>query len=205
MMGRIVAVGFTAGLLLAAVLVVGQRPFAAARFEYGVYRSYEGMIERVPILHLRIGPDRLPLVAPGKNGFDSAVGAARLRGALIERGGIRMLEVEPGSLRRGGVATAVEEPLHRGRRTVEGEIVDSKCYLGVMNPGEGTVHRACARRCLQGGVPPGLVTAAGELIWLESAKNLAEYAGERVRVTGEWRELGDLRYLTGITVVRTAM
>ena len=30
-----------------------------------------------------------------------------------------------------------------------GEIADSKCWLGVMNPGEGTVHRDCARRCLK--------------------------------------------------------
>jgi hypothetical protein len=28
--------------------------------------------------------------------------------------------------------------------TLTGEIVDSKCYLGVMNPGQGKVHRDCA-------------------------------------------------------------
>jgi hypothetical protein len=39
---------------------------------------------------------------------------------------------------------------------VTGEIVDSKCFLGVMNPGERTVHRDCAIRCLSGGVPPML-------------------------------------------------
>jgi hypothetical protein len=40
--------------------------------------------------------------------------------------------------------------------TVHGEIVDSKCFLGVMNPGERVVHRDCAIRCLSGGVPPML-------------------------------------------------
>jgi hypothetical protein len=38
-----------------------------------------------------------------------------------------------------------------------GEIVDSKCFLGVMNPGEGTVHCDCARVCLRGGIPPMLL------------------------------------------------
>ena len=40
--------------------------------------------------------------------------------------------------------------------TLDGEIVDSKCFLGVMNPGERVVHRDCAIRCLSGGVPPML-------------------------------------------------
>jgi hypothetical protein len=42
-----------------------------------------------------------------------------------------------------------------------GEIVDSKCYYGVMNPGEGKVHRDCATRCLSGGVPPSFVVHGG--------------------------------------------
>jgi len=36
-----------------------------------------------------------------------------------------------------------------------GEIVDSKC-LGVMTPGQLTTHRACAIRCISGGIPPVL-------------------------------------------------
>jgi len=38
-----------------------------------------------------------------------------------------------------------------------GEIVDSKCYLGVMNPGNGKVHRDCAVRCISGGIPPAFL------------------------------------------------
>ena len=40
-----------------------------------------------------------------------------------------------------------------GRFSLTGEIVDSKCYPGVMKPGQGKTHRACAIRCLSGGVP----------------------------------------------------
>jgi len=41
--------------------------------------------------------------------------------------------------------------------TLTGEIVDTKCHFGVMQPGSGKVHRACAARCIAGGIPPGLL------------------------------------------------
>ena len=44
-----------------------------------------------------------------------------------------------------------------GPVTLRGEIVDTKCYLGVMNPGEHKVHRDCAVRCISGGVPPAFL------------------------------------------------
>jgi hypothetical protein len=44
-----------------------------------------------------------------------------------------------------------------GEHTFIGEIVDSKCFLGVMNPGQLKPHRACAVRCISGGVPPVLL------------------------------------------------
>lgn len=42
--------------------------------------------------------------------------------------------------------------------TLEGEIIDPKCYFGVMKPGFGKIHRSCAVRCISGGVPPVLAT-----------------------------------------------
>jgi hypothetical protein len=45
-----------------------------------------------------------------------------------------------------------------GEIMLTGEIVDTKCFLGVMNPGEGKVHRECAALCLAGGIPPALFT-----------------------------------------------
>jgi hypothetical protein len=35
--------------------------------------------------------------------------------------------------------------------------VDTKCFLGVMHPATGKVHRVCAVRCLSGGAPPALL------------------------------------------------
>jgi len=58
-----------------------------------------------------------------------------------------------------GVAVApTAEPLGRWRLT--GEVCDGKCYAGVMRPGAGLAHKACANVCLLGGVPPVLVTTA---------------------------------------------
>jgi hypothetical protein len=81
-----------------------------------------------------------------------------------------------------------------GRTTLTGEIVDSKCFAGVMNPGEGTVHRDCARRCLSGGITPMLVVRDGtggeRLVLLVSAhgrpigRQLAPIAGVPVTVDG---------------------
>jgi hypothetical protein len=56
----------------------------------------------------------------------------------------------------GAQPPAVDQDTTGHEVTVRGEIVDSKCFLGVMNPGERTVHRDCAIRCLSGGVPPML-------------------------------------------------
>lgn len=50
---------------------------------------------------------------------------------------------------------------------LQGEIIDPKCYFGVMKPGKGKIHRSCAVRCISGGIPPVLATTDGN--------NLAEY------------------------------
>jgi hypothetical protein len=49
-------------------------------------------------------------------------------------------------------------PLGTWRLT--GEICDGKCVSGVMRPGNGLAHKACANVCISGGVPPVLVTTA---------------------------------------------
>jgi len=90
-----------------------------------------------------------------------------------------------------------------GAVTLAGEIVDSKCYLGVMNPGQGKVHRDCAARCLSGGIPPIFVTAnGGEQLLLVSADGnavgrdaLREFVAEPLTIQGELLQRGDSRLL----------
>ena len=53
---------------------------------------------------------------------------------------------------------AFETPVEElGRWRLSGEICDGKCYLGIMRPGVGLAHKACANLCVKGGVPPVLV------------------------------------------------
>jgi hypothetical protein len=70
-----------------------------------------------------------------------------------------MIEVLPGSITEKNQSAASNlQQKDLGERTLSGEIVDTKCFLGVMNPGEGKVHRECAALCLKGGIPPALFT-----------------------------------------------
>jgi hypothetical protein len=86
---------------------------------------------------------------------------------------------------------------------LEGEIVDSKCHLGAMNPGAGPTHRLCAIRCLRGGLPPLLALPDGRAVLLTTAGGPAgplvlEHVGVPVRLhgrpgaVGAWETL-DLR------------
>ena len=72
--------------------------------------------------------------------------------------------------------------------TLAGEIVDSKCYLGVMNPGNGKVHRDCAARCLSGGIPPAFVvkdaSGVSKTLVLSNAGRLHEFVAEPVEISG---------------------
>ena len=81
-----------------------------------------------------------------------------------------------------------------------GEIVDSKCYLGVMNPGRSKVHRDCAARCLRGGIPPMLVTA--DATYLLAGAEGADFVGETVQVEGDVERSGDTLILRAKKISR---
>jgi len=164
-----------AALIVAALFVRSERPLADARFEYGTAREIEGYLRRWPVPTLAVrhegGWRNVWLVSQGKFGAERTIGSVpdgwvRLRGSVIEREPWEMLEVVAGSVRpQQEVTDTPPVAPARGRHvTARGEVVDSKCYLGVMNPGERTVHRDCAVRCLAGGVPPMFAfrEAAGE-------------------------------------------
>jgi len=88
---------------------------------------------------------------------------------------------------------------------VRGEIVDGKCFLGVMNPGATKVHRACAVRCISGGAPPILWVRdrAGAEAYLtltgEDGRpvgpEILDVVAEPVEVTGRVERVGDRWYL----------
>jgi len=210
------------GLLVvtaALVLVVGQKPFANSAFEFGKVRTFEGVLVTRPfptLIVARAGQpgqqdkySRYLLVAPGKHGADELVAGfegkrVQVQGQLIYREGGTMVEITPGSITVVDTAPADQETTRdMGAVSVTGEIVDSKCYLGVMNPGQGKVHRDCAARCLSGGIPPILVSTDGHeqflLVGLDERTlgrdALREFVAEPITIRGELLQQGESRLL----------
>src|SRR5262249_24578853 len=70
---RVVTAIVLGGAAVGALLIFDQPPFAASKFEYGVYREYSGIIEERPYPTLRTPVASFLLVAPGKHGLSDAV------------------------------------------------------------------------------------------------------------------------------------
>ncbi len=195
------------------LLVSSQQEFPRATFEYGTVKQFEGRLAAspYPVLHVDGGDAPQPhyLVEFGKRGARAELEEldgqrVRASGQLIYRGEQRMIELTDDAVEALGRADAAGPPVALGRHALVGEILDSKCYLGVMKPGRGKPHRACATRCISGGVPPILVVtdragnqrhllitgADGEPIGRELLGLVAEpvaVEGEIVVQDGLWR------------------
>jgi hypothetical protein len=128
-------------------------------------------------------------------------------GLTIDRGDWSMLQVpndsEVQQMSDKAEVEVVDQNL--GKVNFEGEIIDSKCYLGVMKPGGGKVHRACARLCLLGGVPPMLAVKnkqgerVGYLLMNEDGSSasipLSDKVAVPVKLSGTLLQRGKLQYV----------
>jgi hypothetical protein len=191
-MRRFIKRAVVAALVLAAglamVLVVAQSGFANSSFDYGVLRDYSGNLSLNPFPILDSG---WLLVGTGKHGAAGLrAGPVRLKGERIQNGEDRGVEILAASVRPLDSAAPPVEEKELGEVEWTGEIVDSKCYFGVMNPGRGKVHRDCAARCIAGGIPPALLVrdAAGIartalLVWPDVQAFIAEPVTVRGRLT----------------------
>jgi hypothetical protein len=166
---KVLAIGV---LPSAAVVGAGHVGLDAGTFEFGHPKGFTGAIVEQPYPGLRLDGDRssadsIPLlVAPGKHGAETLVRGLHgrhvvLTGTRIERNGHLMIEVQ--SIEPDGQADAVaflsvDTKDWSGSEQIQltGEVVDSKCFLGVMVPGSGKTHKECASLCIRGGIPPAL-------------------------------------------------
>lgn len=214
---RMIALLVVAGLAFAVILAGVQHTIGVSVFEWGNVKSFSGILKSQPYPHLLVPRPRANgagaafstyhLVQPFKFGLDATKAAeldgstVSLRGTLIYREGQTMIEVVPDSIKRAealakgspDIQLASRESF--GEQTLTGEIVDSKCYLGVMNPGALTPHRACAIRCISGGIPPVLLvrqTNRPALYFLLVSrdgkpvnKEVLNLVAEPVQITGE--------------------
>lgn len=132
---------------------------------YGAVSSYEGTLIEHPyaaLLPSGGSPRRaMILTATGKSDAGELVRGldgrrVRIRGTSIARANLAVLEVV--SVEELGPGEELAPPASLGAAELRGEIVDTKCALGRMKPGTGVLHRECAIRCIQGGIPPTLMT-----------------------------------------------
>lgn len=177
-------------------------------------QEYVGTLTRTPYPMLRANtPSGLKtylLVSDEKRGAEAALGITpdgpvKLEGFPISRSGIAMIELAASGVAVISETPAVEEPAREvhGSETLEGEIVDSKCWLGVMRPGDGHIHKSCASLCIRGGIPPMFVRrgeGAGPSVMLLTQADgsavppdlIIPYVADPVRVAGTIEKRGDL-------------
>jgi hypothetical protein len=212
-------------LALASIVALAQRTIGVAVFEWGTLKTFTGILKSEPYPHLLVprpgqsgSQSAYYLVAPFKFGLKPDTMAdlegkeVSLKGTLIYRGNQTMIEAVPESIKLNTAQPVAPlrngsgpSPVSLGRQTLVGEIVDSKCYLGVMNPGRLAPHRACAVRCISGGIPPILLVrqSGGQPLYflLVSSdgrpvnKQVLDMVAEPIEITGEVMRQGELSIL----------
>lgn len=220
---RVTVVLVLLALVLAVLFARAQRMIGTSVFEWGTHKTFTGILAASPYPRLLVPrPGEIAgqtawstyhLVAPWKFGLKPETVApfdgkpVQLEGTLIYRGNQTMIEALPDTIRESGAPSRLALPRSEslGTVTLQGEIVDSKCYLGVMNPGQLTPHRACAIRCISGGVPPVLLVRqkAGPALYflLVSAEGkpvnqqVLDLVAEPIEITGMAERQGDLLIL----------
>ncbi|HEY5894247.1 MAG TPA: Rieske 2Fe-2S domain-containing protein [Chthoniobacterales bacterium] len=213
--------------LLFFVVARVQNPVDSGGFEFGVERTFEGVLYETPLPLLQVSASNASaaanflLVGYGKYGPPDVIRGkngqkVRFSGSLIQRNGVAMIEMNrPDSLevvvnkeRPSSTAYQVSKPplpVSLGKGTFVGELVDTKCFFGVMRPATGKVHRACAIRCLSGGAPPGLLVydAGGNTVVLLLAGLQGKKLDIDIELAARTLEVeGDLELHNGMPILR---
>lgn len=167
------------------LIVSNQKGFTNSQFEFGNLVELEGVLfkEPIPILKVKTGEDvsgvdtyqSIMLINFLKfgadellEGYESKIGSSlnqtkvKVKGTLIYYNGVTLLELtdqENALIDYGPIEGPALNQLNDdlGNVSLSGEIVDPKCFFGVMKPGNGKPHKSCAIRCIAGGIPPILM------------------------------------------------
>jgi hypothetical protein len=170
--------------VLAFILVYGQKGFNNHQFELGTISTLTGVYHSKPVpilevtqIDLKEGLSRyVLLVGYGKFGAEGIMENIEksngklngkkitISGTLIYGDGRTLLELteKDESLVEVHDDEITDQSVRKSftSETLMGEILDPKCYFGVMKPGEGKIHKSCATRCISGGIPPVLRTVS---------------------------------------------
>ncbi|HEX4849954.1 MAG TPA: hypothetical protein VFV08_04060, partial [Puia sp.] len=171
-------------IVLGALLALSQKKFSTSSFEFGQLTTVKGIYLNKPIPCIKVASEKdiwgnssyltIPLVGYGKHGADGIIAEIEkerkisfdgkeisLKGTLIYSDGKTIMQVDNNNeiVANIGLPTKADflpRQKELGTFSIRGEIIDPKCYFGVMKPGEGKVHKDCAIRCILGGIPPML-------------------------------------------------
>jgi hypothetical protein len=226
---KIVIVLTVGGAILGFVLAKSNQTFSSNTFEYGVSSTFEGTLQISPVPNLRIdlGKDSdnhsvyqtILLVGFGKAGAVETLKkienklhlslhnkSIKINGSLIYGDCKALLQVSDDT----NIQLISDEEIFVAGSTVHeletvtirGEIVDPKCYFGVMNPGEGKVHRSCAIRCISGGIPPVFYSKEKSEYFLLVGENfeplnqeILNIVGDQMSLTGRTFQLDDWKMI----------
>ena len=213
------------GLLLLAgsTFAFFQRPAANSSFDFGAPTEVTGVFHEspYPMLRVRLAENEykeIVLLGFGKFGANPYLKEVRvshgdlhgktlqIEGELIYYNGKTLLQIDDSQkVTVLGDAEYDEATLALGQRSIQGEIIDPKCYFGVMKPGYGKIHRSCAALCIAGGMPPVLVSAAesGEEAYFLLTdlkgkpihKDILPYIGQPALINGEVEQIGDWKLM----------
>ncbi len=177
---------FSVGILVVAALIFSfnQKPFNNSSFELSSDTKITGTYHENPYPMLRVSIaentfKNILLLGFGKSSANPFLEKIRtqtpnlngktltIEGNLIYYNGKTLIQItdaekvtlsKPNHLNKAPSKTIISE------MTLKGEIIDPKCYFGVMKPGFGKIHRSCAVRCISGGIPPVLATSDNNTI-----------------------------------------
>ncbi len=199
---------------------------ALANYEFGQLTTMEGVLVNKPVPMLRVKQgdtiQHLLLLDAMKFGATQTIQdmeekanttlinkVVQLKGTLAFFEGKTTLELTEGANAFVGLGTSSPiasismRPL--GTKKLRGEIIDSKCFFGVMKPGSGKIHKSCAVRCLSGGVPAIfrsnnskgnkeyylLLGENGESI----NKDLLSYTADHIQLQGNISQMADWKII----------
>ena len=176
-------------ILVIAALIFGfsQKKFKNSSFELSTATKLTGIYHEnpYPMLRVEIAENRyknILLLGFGKSSANPFLEKIRsetpelsgkkltIEGNLIYYNGKTLIQItdsEKVTLTKANEATIIPIKTVISEMTLEGEIIDPKCYFGVMKPGFGKIHRSCAVRCISGGIPPVFATS--------DENNISEY------------------------------
>lgn len=204
-----------------------EKPFIDSYFDYVNLTKLEGTVVEYPVFGLKTVVDNrtvtVPLVGFGKfdarpvldklrskaNGQSLGDFKVTLEGTLIqyrEKTWMELTEGEQSIISMDKTDRSATQSIRSGgEQNISGEIVDPKCFFGVMNPAWKKIHRSCAIRCISGGIPPVLAVRDGEdfsdyyFVTDEAGrpvnKEVLQYVGIPLHLSGQVEQVDDWKVI----------